>query len=79
MSETIHTESRRELAHRSSNGIDVTLYWSPADDGVSVTVVDALGTAFELDVAPQNALDAFHHPYAYALERDVTELLDVAA
>jgi hypothetical protein len=79
MSNTISIESRRELAHRSSNGIDVRLYWNPTDDGVTVTVVDTLGAAFELDVAPQHALDAFYHPYAYAIERDITELLDVAA
>ena len=30
----------RELAHRSSNGVDVTMLWDPATDQVRVAVVD---------------------------------------
>jgi hypothetical protein len=79
MNATLSISSRRELAHRSSNGIDVRLFWSPADNSVTVAVDDALGAAFELDVAPERALDAFNHPYAYAPSTRDVELLDVAA
>jgi hypothetical protein len=62
----------RELAHRTSNGVEVTLLWLPADDRLVVSVVDArLGEAFEIDVDAAEALDAFHHPYAYAAFRRV--------
>jgi hypothetical protein len=30
----------------------------------------AAGTDFQMDVAPVDALDAFHHPYAYAARRE---------
>lgn len=79
MTSTTRIESRRELAHRSSNGIQVSLFWNPADNGVTVAVDDVRGVAFELAVAPEHALDAFHHPYAYAPVRSDVQLLDVAA
>ena len=71
-------QPRRELDHRHTNGIDVTLWWSPADDTLYVTVLDEAGDAFELVVQPHEALDAFAHPFAYAAHRE-TVLLDVAA
>ena len=79
MTSSTRIKSRRELAHRSSNGIEVRLFWNPADNGVTVAVDDVYGAAFELTVAPEHALDAFHHPYAYAPMRSDIELLDVAA
>ena len=57
----------RELAERFSNGIHVRLLWrketkqlwievrEPDDDGV-----------LAIPVRPEQALDAFRHPYAYA-------------
>jgi hypothetical protein len=60
-----------ELAHRVSDGVDVTLVWVHGN-GVDETVVSVYdtrqGTYFELTVEAQNSLDAFHHPLAY---RDV--------
>jgi hypothetical protein len=57
---------RRELAHRSSNGIDVSLYWDEIGDMLSLEVYAAKSDElFELDVPRDRALDAFHHPYAY--------------
>jgi hypothetical protein len=62
-----NSHSRRELAHRISNGIEVTLYWGPARSEVVVEVIDhGTGHVFELTVPSDRALDAFHHPYAYA-------------
>jgi hypothetical protein len=57
----------RELDHRHSDGIDVRLLWSPADDRVQVAVLDAKrGEKFAIAVEPHEALTAFHHPYSYA-------------
>lgn len=70
MTATIHTlPARRELAHRSSNGIDVFLLWSPADDSLAVVLIDANSDSFELVVDPAEALDTFEHPYAHAAFR----------
>jgi hypothetical protein len=57
----------RELAVRRTNGTAVALLWRKSDNQVRVAVRD-LDTreAFELVVAPEHALDAFNHPYAYA-------------
>ena len=57
----------RELDHRRSDGIDVRLLWSQADDRVVVAVSDAkTGEKFAIAVKPHEALTAFHHPYSYA-------------
>ncbi len=61
----------RELESRSNDGIDVTLLWSDRSNQIWVSVVDERrGTAFVLDVDPSEALDAFHHPFAYAGHAD---------
>jgi hypothetical protein len=60
------------LAHRASNGIEVTLYWGPGKDNVVVAVVDhSSQQAFEVSVPGDRALDAFHHPYAYASRQGI--------
>jgi hypothetical protein len=57
---------RRELAHRSNDGIDVTLSWSKASHRVTISVYNARSaTALEFEVDGADALDAFNHPYAY--------------
>jgi len=57
----------RELDHRQANGIGVALLWDSETNRVFVTVDDARqGYSLELDVEPGDALDAFHHPFAYA-------------
>ena len=74
--------ARRELAYRSTNGIDVFLLWCPADDSLAVVVIDENADSFELVVAPSEALDVFEHPYAHAAFRglDLVETpLDIAA
>jgi hypothetical protein len=58
----------RELDHRESDGIAVTLLWYEDSNRVSVRVVDhERDEELELEIAPRDALDAFHHPYAYVL------------
>ena len=57
----------RELAARESDGIHVLLLWHPPENTLTVSVNDSrLGDRFELVVAPDRALDAFYHPFAYA-------------
>jgi len=61
------SKQTRELDFRSNDGLEVTLLWQPETDSVTVAVFDAKnGDDFDLDVEPADAMDAFHHPYAYA-------------
>jgi hypothetical protein len=63
MSRTAETE----LAYRNQNGLEVTLLWDAMSNEVYVDVIDHLDdTGFRLPIAGHLALDAFHHPYAYA-------------
>ena len=57
----------RELAVRGSNGTQVRLLWRQGTRQLWVEVWES-GTAWALRVQaqPENALDVFHHPYAYA-------------
>jgi hypothetical protein len=71
---TTHTNAElRELDHRVSDGIEVTLFWRQRDDRTLVAVSDAkTGESFTLEVgADQRALDVFHHPFAYAGNRRI--------
>ena len=59
--------ARRELARRSSAGVDVTLYWHPTLDELIVSVYDERhGAHFEIRAQRSLALDVYYHPYAYA-------------
>ena len=61
------TPRPRELAARESDWIHVVLLWHPGDNELTVSVEDVrVGDRFQLAVAPDRALDAFHHPFAYA-------------
>jgi hypothetical protein len=56
-----------ELAHRSSDGIEVLLIWDRAADELRVHVDDTRsGISLSLSPARGEALDAFYHPFAYA-------------
>ena len=68
---------RKELAQRSSSGIEVRLLWNAQDDTLAVTVRDGDAESFELAVAPSEALEVFDHPYAYATTRPRRELAPV--
>src|SRR6266550_7732413 len=57
---------RRELAHRSTDGIEVSLFWSKPSNRVTIELVDGrIDERLEFEVAREKALDAFRHPYAY--------------
>ena len=56
-----------ELAHRSSNGIDVAHLWSPTTNRLFVAVADdRTGDRFTIDAPADQALEVFNHPFAYA-------------
>jgi hypothetical protein len=61
-----------ELANRASNGIEVTLLWNRRSNALRVCVSDSrAGVYFELVAQHDNALEVFHHPYAYAAARGI--------
>lgn len=56
-----------ELARRVNDGVEVSLVWSRAEGHLAVIVCDArTGDSFKLAARSDNALDVFHHPFAYA-------------
>jgi hypothetical protein len=62
------TSIRTELAHRTRDGIDVTLVWvqRSGNDTTIVCVCDRReGAYFEILAEPYLALDVYHHPFAY--------------
>jgi len=65
----LSTNMCRELAHRVSAGIDVTLIWVHANDedrAVVVCVCDMRdGAYFEIQPEPDRALEVYYHPFAY--------------
>lgn len=63
----------RELHSRASAGIQVSLWWSPADGRTWVAVRDGPADAgFVLPVLTgERARDVFDHPYAYAAHHGV--------
>jgi hypothetical protein len=64
---SFRSRQARELAARESEGIQVLLLWHPHENTLTVSVEDArVGDRFQLAVAPDRALDAFYHPFAYA-------------
>jgi hypothetical protein len=72
--ETTATHTR-ELAARESDGILVQLLWHPRENSLTVEIEDVrIGDGFQFAVAPELALDAFYHPFAYAaVERPTTK------
>ncbi len=83
MSGTATHSAVRELDHRSTDGLEVTLQWHAGTNDVSVAVLDTKsGEEFELVVGDgEDALDVFDHPYAYAAHRRTVreDALPVAA
>jgi hypothetical protein len=62
----------KELDFRSSDGLEVSLLWEPETSRVKVSVFDVkTGDDFEIEVSSDEAIDAFHHPYAYAANNGV--------
>ena len=75
----------RELAQRLSGADEVLLLWHPESDRVELAVRNlATGADCQIEVAPADAMDAFHHPFAYAgrcehsdrVDREETTIVD---
>jgi len=59
-----------ELDHRSCGSLDVSLFWNPETNALFVQVIDwGEEDDFSVPVEAASALQAFHHPYAYAPPR----------
>lgn len=60
----------REIAHRSNTFIEVSLLWRQVDGSVLLRVTElANRIELELRIRPEDALEAFNHPYAYLPRR----------
>ena len=67
----ISTLTRRELAQRVNGGLEITLYWDPSDNVTSIDVYSmATEETISFPVPPEQALDAFYHPFAHLAEQD---------
>jgi hypothetical protein len=64
-----------ELAHRTSAGLHVYLFWNKPTSRVTVRVLDTRrDDSFEFEADGRHALDAFNHPYAYAVRADTKDV-----
>ena len=62
----------RELDFRASDGLEVALLWHAETNRLTVAVFDSKsGDDFQVEVSSSEAMDAFHHPYAYAAANGV--------
>ena len=58
---------RRELARRTSDGIEVSMFWTKSTDQITIAIIDTRSDeSLDFEVDGRLALDAFNHPYAYA-------------
>jgi hypothetical protein len=65
------TAARRELAHRVTGGLEITLYWNPHDDSTTIEV-HQMSTAetIAFPVRAAQALEAFNHPFAHLAQQE---------
>ena len=71
-------QPRRELAQRTSGGLEITLYWSAGDNSTSIEVFQRdSGEIVAFAVPPERALDAFYHPVAHLALASVDPLAAV--
>jgi hypothetical protein len=64
--QAIDRAKSRELAYRVTSCVEVTLLWRKLDNALTLRLVEvATSIEFEFVVRPEDALDAFNHPYAY--------------
>ena len=66
MAATTIFNPRRELARRVGTAFEVTLFWDATDDSTSIEIWDAAShETLRFVVPPEDALDAFYHPFAH--------------
>ncbi|MGE5274109.1 MAG: hypothetical protein ACM3QU_10200 [Verrucomicrobiota bacterium] len=76
--ETLQT--RQELAHRVSGGLEITLFWWASDNSTSIEVRQPdSGEVVAFAVPPEWALDAFYHPFAHLAIVSADAIATVAA
>jgi hypothetical protein len=74
--DTLTLSARRELASRTNNDLEVTLWWDPRINAASVSIWDwKRDTHFELPVGSDRALDVFNHPFGYASRRGLDDAM----
>lgn len=72
---TFRNAERRELAHRTSDGIEVALIWLRAADALGLEVLDSrTGEMLAVDVERHAAIEPFNHAYPYAARRSLSGL-----
>ena len=77
---SIASNPYRELAYRANDGVEVVLFWHNGTDQLTVSVLNRrTGAYFELPAAPDQALDVFNHPYAYAAARGLANAAESLA
>ena len=69
----------RELAERASSRTQVRLPWRQGARQLWVGVREADDRVLAISVQPARALDAFHHPYAYAGTRRILRRVESLA
>jgi hypothetical protein len=63
----------RELAYRSNDGLEVTLFWRPGRDELTVCGSDhRSGVSFKIRPERHLALDVYYHPYCYVTSNDIS-------
>ena len=60
----------RELDRRINDGFDVRLLWDSRTNRVFVAIEGRRGDSLEFEVHAGDALEAFHHPFAYANDHE---------
>jgi hypothetical protein len=80
--ETMNTARKTdwtELAKRASNGLEVVLLWDRSSNRVKVAVSDErVCHHLDFEVAREDALSAFYHPFAHAAARLAAAAPDAA-
>jgi len=77
---TVNAKWTMERAIRAGDGVEVALFWNREYNRLTVAVADSrTGSAFELAAHPENALDVFYHPSAYAAYRGIDYLAGATA
>jgi hypothetical protein len=61
----IYQFERRELATRSASGMEVSLAWEPDTNDVVVICYLPEGGIVQVRPRAEDAMLAFHHPFAY--------------
>lgn len=63
----MNDDRAKELARRKTDGVVVSLQWRRTDDKLTVVVDDThTGERFRVPARPEDALEVFYHPFAYA-------------